>query len=98
MIVEYLRYTIPAERQADFVAAYEAAMEPLIRSEHAQAFELCQCVDEPASFILRIEWTSAEAHMQGFRGSAEFREFFSHIRGFLPEISEMRHYERLLSA
>ena len=49
-----------------------------------------------AQFILRIEWTSAEDHMQKFRKSEEFRAFFAHIRPYLKDISEMRHYERVI--
>ena len=31
--------------------------------------------------------------MEGFRRSAEFRNFFSHIRPYVNDILEMRHYE-----
>ena len=94
MIVEYLRYEIDADRQAAFVAAYKAAEAPLLASPYATSFEICQCVDDPSQFILRIEWTSAEDHMQKFRGSDDFRAFFSHVQPYLKDIREMRHYER----
>jgi heme-degrading monooxygenase HmoA len=69
MIVEYLRYTIPEDRQDAFVKDYDAARVPLMRSPYAQSFELSQSVDDKTQFILRIEWTSAEDHMKGFRES-----------------------------
>lgn len=94
MIVEYLRYTIPADKQTDFIRNYSAAREPLLRSPYALAFEMCQCSEDPSQFILRIEWTSADDHLKKFRGSAEFREFFGHIQPYLGMIDEMRHYER----
>lgn len=93
MIVEYLRYTVPADRQADFLRDYAAARAPLLRSAYARDLEICQCVEDPSRFILRIEWTSADDHMQKFRGSAEFREFFGHVRPYVGMIDEMRHYE-----
>ncbi len=93
MIVEYLRYTVPADRQADFVRDYAAAREPLLRSPYARHFEICQCAEDSSRFILRIEWTSAEDHLTKFRGSAEFREFFRHVRPYVGMIEEMRHYE-----
>lgn len=43
--------------------------------------------------MLRIEWQSTEAHMQRFRKSPVFREFFAAIGGFVKEIAEMRHYK-----
>jgi heme-degrading monooxygenase HmoA len=96
MIVEYLRYSIPEDRQADFVKDYDAARMPLMRSPFATSFEMAQCADDKTQFILRIGWTSADDHMQGFRKSAEFREFFGHIREYVSCIDEMRHYHHLL--
>ena len=97
MIVEYLRYTIAPDQQDTFLAAYEGAMEPLLRSPFSRAFELCQCVEDPSQFILRLEWTSAEDHLQRFRSSPEFREFFALIKPYVSMIDEMRHYEQQLS-
>ncbi|MFQ6547014.1 putative quinol monooxygenase [Aestuariibius sp. 2305UL40-4] len=95
MIVEYLRYRIDAARQDAFIAAYKAATEPLLASPYATAFDMARCVEDPSQFILRIEWTSAEDHLQRFRGSAEFRAFFAHVKPYVGDILEMRHYERL---
>jgi quinol monooxygenase YgiN len=97
MIVEYLRYTIDTARQQDFIADYAAGSKELMASEHALSFDMCQCVEDPSQFILRIEWSSAEDHLKKFRGSPEFRAFFAHIKPYLEDINEMRHYERLPS-
>jgi hypothetical protein len=42
--------------------------------------------------VLRIEWDSADGHMQGFRRSPQFREFLPHIQPYIKQILEMRHY------
>lgn len=94
MIVEYIRYTIAPDRQDEFVRDYTAARQPLLSSASALNFELSQCVEDPSQFIVRIEWTSAEDHLQKFRGSAEFRAFFEHIRAYVADIDEMRHYRQ----
>ena len=44
--------------------------------------------------VLRITWTSAEDHLQGFRGGDRFPEFLAAIRSYVGDIEEMRHYER----
>ena len=31
--------------------------------------------------------------MQGFRRSAEFQRFLGHVRSFVGDIAEMRHYD-----
>ena len=92
MIVEYIRYELGEGRGEAFEAAYAQAAASLDASPHCLAYELTRCVDAPASYILRIEWDSAEGHMQGFRRGAEFPAFFAAIRPYVGEIAEMRHY------
>lgn len=92
MIVEYVRYTVPAERQSAFVAAYRDAAAELRASPHCLRYELTQCVEEPASFVVRIEWDSLAGHMQGFRKEAAFPGFFAKVKPFFADIQEMRHY------
>ena len=92
LIVEYLRYTIDEPRQQKFIDDYKEGSIALQQSAYCQAYEFCQCVDEPSCFIIRIQWTSAEDHLQKFRGSDEFKAFFVHIRHYLDDIDEMRHY------
>lgn len=92
MIVEYIRYEIPADRQDAFVAAYRDAARELRASKHCHRYEVTQCTEEPSSFIVRIEWDSLEGHMQGFRKEAEFPPFFAKVKPFFEQIREMRHY------
>jgi|TARA_R110001599_G_scaffold82062_3_gene221147 quinol monooxygenase YgiN len=96
MIVEYLRYTVEADRADGFVEAYDKASEPLLASPYCQSFDLSRSVDDPTQFILRIEWSSAEDHMQKFRKSEEFKTFFAFVKPFYDDIAEMRHYDRLV--
>jgi hemoglobin len=94
MIVEYIRYQIPADSSEAFEAAYHRATVPLSRAPQCVDYELSRCVDEPESYILRIVWTSATDHTAGFRGSINFTEFLAEIRPYIPMIQEMRHYDR----
>ena len=93
MIVEYIRYTIPAEQGEAFEGAYEQARASLDASAHCLGYELSRCVDEPNAYTLRIEWDSAEGHLRGFRSSPEFRAFFAAVGPYVGNIAEMRHYE-----
>jgi len=94
MVIEYVRYRIPADQADQFVAAYATAGAALRKSSHCLGYELSRCTEEPTSFILRIEWDSVEGHMDGFRKSPAFREFFASVRPFVGNLEEMRHYER----
>jgi len=98
MVVEYLRYSIDAGRQSQFIADYNIASQSLTKSAYCENYEFCQCVEDPSQFIIRIQWTSAEDHLQRFRGSSEFREFFPVIKPYLDDIDEMRHYTSIVQA
>ena len=52
------------------------------------------CEGAPNLCTLRIEWQSAEAHMNGFRRGPNFPPFLTLIRPYIEEIVEMKHYER----
>jgi quinol monooxygenase YgiN len=93
MIVEYVRYSLPADKTSDFESAYQRASKPLDESPHCLAYELGRCSEEPTTYILRIEWDSHEGHLKGFRSSSEFRRFYEAIAPFVPNIQEMRHYD-----
>ncbi len=94
MIVEYVRYQIPADRGDAFEAAYGRAAQSLREAPQCEEFELTRCVDEPESYILRIVWTSAADHTEGFRASALFASFLAEIKPYVSAIQEMRHYRR----
>lgn len=93
MIIEYIRYRIDdASRRDAFEAGYEKGGQSLRASPHCLRFEIARCEEDPAWYIVRIEWDSIEGHMQGFRRSAEFRSFHQWVAPFVGDIEEMRHY------
>ncbi len=49
MIVEYIRYKIPGERQREFEEAYSDASQSLNASKHCQMYELTHCAEELGS-------------------------------------------------
>ncbi len=93
MVVEYIRYKIDSERQNSFVDSYQKASTFLDQSNYCLGYELSHCEEEKENFILRIEWTSTDDHLNGFRKSSEFREFLNHVRPYFNDIEEMNHYE-----
>ncbi|MCZ4097727.1 antibiotic biosynthesis monooxygenase [Streptomyces sp. So13.3] len=95
MTVEYIRYRITDPgRRPEFEKAYATAAEQLDLAPQCLGYELSHGVEEPDRYILRIEWTSVEAHEQGFRGGPQFPPFLAAIRPYIGDIEEMKHYER----
>ena len=94
MVVENIRYAIPEERRAAFLAAYATASAALDAAPQCLAYELTQGVEEPGNFVMRIEWTSVEDHERGFRGGPHFGPFLASVRPFISQIAEMKHYRQ----
>jgi hemoglobin len=94
VIVEYVRYRVDEESWPAFEAAWARAAAVLARAVQCVDHELSRSVDEPACAVVRITWTSAEDHLQGFRGGPLFPEFLAEVRPWVDDIEEMRHYAR----
>ena len=93
MIVEYIRYTVPPARTAEFEDAYQRAGRVLDTDPHCVGWEMARGVEEPEHFVVRIECDSIEGHEQGFRSSPQFGEFFAAVKPFFDQIQEMKHYQ-----
>jgi hemoglobin len=93
MVVEYIRYIVADQaRGEELRLAYARAAKQLDAAPECLAYELTQCEEDAKSWVLRIDWESTEEHLQGFRKGRHFPAFLDAIRGFMPEIVEMRHY------
>jgi truncated hemoglobin YjbI/quinol monooxygenase YgiN len=93
MIVEYIRYRIPAGQSNEFEAAHARAALSLAAAPQCAQYELTRSTPDPDLYILRITWVSASAHMEGFRRGPHFAAFFAEIKPYIPAIEEMSHYE-----
>jgi len=93
VIVEYISYLIESERADAFRQAYAAAAAVLQRDPRCLSYEIVQGVEEPTRFVVRIEWTSLEDHLEGFRADPAFGEFFALVGPYVHDIRAMQHYE-----
>ena len=94
MIVEYIRYRIGAGQRTEFEQAYARAARVLSEARQCEAYELTRSVDEPDCYVLRISWTSARDHLEGFRQGELFPAFLAEIKPYIAGIEEMRDYEQ----
>ncbi len=92
--VEYVRYRIARDDQPAFEAAYAEAASALAASPECVDYELARVEEEQDDehYVLRIRWTSIEAHLGGFRKGEHFPAFFQAVRPYVQAIEEMRHY------
>ncbi|MFJ9339333.1 putative quinol monooxygenase [Streptomyces sp. NPDC101733] len=90
--VEYIRYRVASQDQQAFEDAYARAAEALAASPECIDYELAHSAEEAENYILRIRWTSIDAHLNGFRKGEHFPSFFAAIRPYVANIEEMKHY------
>ena len=91
--VEIIRYDISQGERSNFEKAYAEAGKYLQASKYCLGYEIIHGNDEPNNYIVIINWTSKEEHLQGFRKSAEFMPFFNLVKPFYNNIKEMKHYD-----
>ncbi|MEV7138700.1 antibiotic biosynthesis monooxygenase [Streptomyces tauricus] len=91
--VEYIRYLIPEEQSALFLAAYSRAAAHLAAAPQCVDYELARSEEDFQHYVLRITWTSTEDAVEGFRESELFTDFVAEIGSFTPFVEETRHYK-----
>jgi heme-degrading monooxygenase HmoA len=57
--------------------------------------EFYQGIEDPRSFILRVDWDRIEAHLHGFRQSPLLAEWRSHFYHLLDTTPTVTHYESI---
>ena len=95
--VEIIRYDISESERGKFESAYADAGKFLQASPYCLGYRLIHGNDEPNNYIVIINWTSKEEHLQGFRRSPEFMSFFNLVKPFFTSIKEMKHYDLTLT-
>lgn len=96
MIIEYIRYRIATDKQQQFIDAIESACKILADYPDCLNYELTHCEEDKENFIWRIEWTSVDKHLNGFRKSKEFEHFFQLVKSFFSDVQEMNHYKTII--
>ncbi len=91
--VEIIRYNIPDSARDKFETAYTEAGKYLQASKFCLGYEVIHGNEEPNHYIVIINWTSKDEHLQGFRKSPEFGGFFNLVKPFFNSIEEMKHYD-----
>lgn len=91
-VVEYVRYRIPEDRAADFVASWRVAYPSVRDVPGHESVELRRGVEDPTEFFARVTWSSIEDHLR-FREAPEFPAFKAHFSGFT--IESVLHYEQV---
>ncbi|MCU1493518.1 MAG: antibiotic biosynthesis monooxygenase [Acidimicrobiaceae bacterium] len=93
MVTEHALIPIRPGAEAEFEAAFPAALQVVSAADGCSSVRLLRGVEQPSTYLLLIEWESLEAHMEGFRGSAAFAEWRAIIGPFFDGQPAVDHFQ-----
>jgi heme-degrading monooxygenase HmoA len=92
MILEHVHITIAPDRVADYLKAFAQARPQVQGQPGCRSCRLLPALEEPGVFLLLIEWGSKEDHTEGFRKSAEYKEWSRLLHPFYEVFPEVRYF------
>src|SRR5262245_35426825 len=97
MVTEIAIFQAAPGKEDAFAQGILQGIEVVKRDPACRFVAAHRCIEDPARFMLVVEWTSLEAHTEGFRKSPLFAEYRSHINGLFLDSPIVHHYEALSS-
>ena len=97
MILEVATLNIKAELTADFEKAFSEAQKIISSMEGYISHQLKKCLEETNKYILLVSWETLEAHTEGFRGSAEYKDWKKLLHHFYDPFPTVEHYVEVIN-
>jgi len=95
MVTEIAIFQAAPGKEDAFAEGIQQGATVILRDPRCHALTIYRCIEDPARFVLQIQWESLEAHTEGFRKSPGFAEYRSHITGLFLDNPVVHHYETL---
>jgi heme-degrading monooxygenase HmoA len=93
MIVEVVLFKAKTGAAESLRDGLRAAQAVIARAVGYRRSTFHRGVEEPDTFLLRIEWETLEAHMRDFRQGPLFAEWRGHFFDHVDGAPKMSHYE-----
>ena len=93
MILEAAILNVIPGREAEFESAFQQASPILASMQGYISHQLQHCVEASNRYLLLVRWETLEAHIVGFRGSAEYQEWRKLLHHFYDPFPTVEHYE-----
>lgn len=93
MILEAVSLHIRAGESAAFESAFKQAV-PLVQSIDGYiSHRLQRCIEQEERYLLMIQWTTLQAHTEGFRLSPAYQKWKFLLHHFYDPFPTVLHYE-----
>jgi len=95
MILEVAILDVRPGQRADFEAAFLQASIIISAVRGYISHELLHCVESADRYILLVRWDTLEDHTEGFRSSAEYKEWKALLHHFYDPHPVVEHYRNV---
>ena len=96
MILEHALLPVRPGQQDAFEASFGRARELIAAMPGFRGLTLSRCLERPDTYLLLVEWDTLADHTEGFRGSAEYREWSALLHPYYEPFPTVEHFTRVL--
>lgn len=96
MILEVAILNVIPGREAEFEQAFATASAIISSIKGYHHHQLQRCLENPAQYILLVNWATLEDHTVGFRGSPEYQQWRQLLHHFYDPFPRVEHYQLVL--
>lgn len=97
MILEHALLEVTPGREAEFEASMASALAIIEADPGCRGASVRRQIESPSTYLLLVEWTSVEAHLEGFRQSPAFERWRELTHPFYVERPSVTHFHGPLS-
>jgi len=97
-ILEHALLDVVPGEQAAFETAFAEAQAIIAGMPGYRWHRLERCLEQPHRYLLLVGWDSLAAHVEGFRGSAEYQRWKALLHHFYEPFPTVLHFETVAAA
>ena len=93
MVTEIAIITAVPGREDELGQAIIRGLEVIRQHAECISANATRCIEQPARYLLTVNWTSLEAHLADFRTGPLFPQWRKHLEGLIDGTPEVFHYQ-----
>ncbi len=93
MVTEIAVFIAAAGKEDELGTGIIKGLEVIRQHPECISANVTRCIEQPERYMLNVNWTSLEAHTEGFRKSPLFPQWRSNINGLFTGTPEVFHYQ-----
>ena len=97
-ILEHAMLEVRPGTEQAFEAAFAKARRIIAAAPGYVSHSLERCVERPNRYLLLVEWTTLEAHTDGFRGSPAYQQWRTLLHHFYDPFPTVLHFRTVYAS